>query len=79
MATGMDFNRRVLFDQLEQFLGLRSGEARHRRLHLHLAQLLVLEPLVAPTTGHRQLIYELFTFKKNLSTVLIQSLSTRKR
>ena len=66
MATGMDFNRRVLFDQLEQFLGLRSGEARHRRLHLHLiwAQLLVLEPLVAPITGHRQLIYELFTFKK---------------
>ena len=38
-------------------LGLRLGEARHHRMHLRLllAELLVLEPLIAPTKGLRQL------------------------
>ena len=52
-------NRRVLFHQLEQRLGLRFGEARHHRMHLRLllAQLFVLEPLIA-TKGLRQLCNE---------------------
>ena len=50
-------NRRVLFHQLEQRPGLRFGEACHHRMHfrLLLAQLFVLETLIAPTKGLRQL------------------------
>ena len=53
-------NRRVLFHQLEQRLGLRFGEACHHRMHLRLflAQLFVLEPLIAPTKGLCQLCKE---------------------
>ena len=51
-------NRRVLFHQLEQ--RLRLGEARHHRMHLRLllAELFVLEPLIAPTKGLCQLCNE---------------------
>ena len=53
-------NRRVLFHQLEQRIGLRFGEACHHRMHLRLllAELFVLEPLIAPTKGLCQLCNE---------------------
>ena len=60
LSNRLGRNRRVLFHQLEQRLGLRLGEACHHRMHLRLllAQLFVLEPLIAPTKGLRQLCNE---------------------